>query len=216
MGAGKAFSIQRSFLISVCSLVFTAFVMTKHIYKYPRLYLNEKFAENERIFLSIEHVHYLKNVLRKNKGDILRLFNGHDGEWLARIDELSKKICAVILTENIKNQPSVRASLNLYFSPIKKQRMDFLIEKAVELGVDGLYPVIMNRTENRKLNIERTRTQIIEAAEQCERMSLPMLHASQKFSDILSIKEASIYICWSAIWGLSRYHHIHLKRGVTL
>lgn len=150
--------------------------MTDYIYKYPRLYLNASFSKNAKISLLPEQAHYLKNVLRKAEGDTVRVFNGIDGEWLARLDVLSKKTAEGLLTECIKEQPAARAPIHLYFSPIKKQRMDMLVEKAVELGVTDLHPVLMNRTENRKMNVERTHTHIIEAAQQCERLDIPRLH----------------------------------------
>lgn len=158
--------------------------MTDHIYKYPRIYLNTPFAENGEIMLSADQVHYLRNVLRKSVGDGLRVFNGRDGEWIARIDDLGKKRGCVVLERNILEQPLVDRRVHLYFSPIKKQRMDFLIEKAVELGVTDLYPVLMNRTENRKINTDRMNAQIIEASEQCERMDVPVLHPVVKLRDL--------------------------------
>lgn len=189
MGAGRHFSIQTSLLISVCALVFIRLVMIDHIYKYPRLYINVPFSQGAEISLDAAHIHYLKNVLRKGVGDVLRVFNGRDGEWLASLKVLGKKNGLASLTEKIKQQPKISAPLYLFFAPIKKQRMDFLIEKAVELGVSGLYPVITNRTENRKLNEARMRSQIIEATEQCERLDLPTLYPAQKLPELLRMKE---------------------------
>lgn len=133
-----------------------------------------------------DQAHYLKNVLRKDVGDILRIFNGAEGEWLARIDSLSKKNGELALTDQIKPQAPPRKTLHLLFSPIKKQRMDVLIEKAVELGVTDLTPVIMHRTENRKINEDRLNAQIIEAAEQSERLDIPKLHPLIKLPLLLS------------------------------
>ncbi len=126
--------------------------------------------------------------MRKGSGDFLRVFNGVDGEWLARIDDIKKKNGVAILTQKVREQGESRPPLLLFFSPIKKQRMDFLIEKSVELGVTELYPVIFNRTENRKINEERICSQIIEASEQCERLDVPTLHPIQKLSEVLSRK----------------------------
>lgn len=130
-------------------------------------------------------MHYLKNVLRKSQGDKIRVFNGRDGEWIASISAFSKKSGAAQLDERIKDQPLQVRKVHLFFSPIKKQRMDFLIEKAVELGVTDIYPVLMNRTENRKVNESRMFSQIIEAAEQCERLDVPVLHDVMKLPQIL-------------------------------
>ena len=133
-----------------------------------------------------DQAHYLKNVLRKDVGDILRIFNGAEGEWLACIDSLSKKNGELDLTDQIKPQAPPRKTLHLLFSPIKKQRMDVLIEKAVELGVTDLTPVLMHRTENRKINEDRLNAQIIEAAEQSERLDIPKLHPLIKLPHLLS------------------------------
>ena len=174
--------------------------MQDQLYKYPRLYLNASFKANEKIALSAEQTHYLKNVLRRKQGDALRVFNGIDGEWFARIEAVGKKDGAVVLTEKLKEQPEPAKPVHLFFAPIKKQRLDLLLEKAVELGVQGLYPMITNRTENRKLNEGRMRAQIIEAAEQCERLDVPILHAPQKLTDVIAQKtyeqcEAPLFVC---------------------
>ena len=123
--------------------------MLELIHKYPRLYINAAMRENAKIFLSSDQAHYLKNVLRKQSNDIVRIFNGQDGEWLAGIDTLKKKDATLFVTEKIKDQPASLVPIHLLFSPLKKkQRMDMLIEKAVELGVNGLYPILMNRAKS--------------------------------------------------------------------
>lgn len=150
-------------------------MMNKH-YKYPRLFIDFPMVENGDVPLEQNHAHYLKNVLRKDVGQGLRVFNGRDGEWLAEVTALSKKNGIAALTQQIQAQELHKRSIHLLFSPIKKQRMDFVIEKAVELGVSDIHPVLMKRTENRKINTDRIESQIIEAAEQCERLTLPVLH----------------------------------------
>ncbi len=163
-------------------------VMLDQIYKYPRLYCDVPLSSDANIALSQENVHYLKNVLRKSEGDVFRVFNGRDGEWFVKIVSMGKKEGSALLTEQIKAQPMPSPEVHLFFTPIKKHRMDILIEKCVELGVNGLHPVITNRTENRNFKPERVYAQIIEAAEQSERLDLPVLSTVKKFSDLL-IKE---------------------------
>lgn len=118
-------------------------------------------------------------MLRRQPGDVLRIFNGQDGEWLGEITDLGKKGGAFILTERIKDQPKAGPRRHLIFAPIKKQRLDILIEKAVELGVTDLHPALTNRTESRKINENRIHAQTIEAAEQCERLDVPVLHTME-------------------------------------
>jgi len=159
--------------------------MIDNIYKYPRLYLNVSLKENESVALDTPQNHYLKNVLRKNVGDIIRVFNGVEGEWVCEISALGKKSGEGVLKQCLKRQPNFSKEIALYFAPIKKQRMDILIEKAVELGVTDLHPVLTNRTEYRKLNEGRMSAQIIEASEQCERLTIPKLHTIARLSDVL-------------------------------
>jgi 16S rRNA (uracil1498-N3)-methyltransferase len=146
------------------------------MYKYPRLYLADPIQQGQVIALKQNQSHYLLNVLRMKDGAIVRIFNGHDGEWLATIHPQSKKHANLSPTEQIKPQISIEKRVHLLFAPIKKQRMDFLVEKSVELGVTDLHPILTQNTEVRKVNEDRINAQIIEAAEQCERLDLPTLH----------------------------------------
>ncbi len=162
-------------------------------YKIPRLYLNSSFSENEVLELGSDHAHYLKNVLRKTIGDTVRVFNGHDGEWLAEIKDIKKRSGYLTLLQCIRQQDTdVFAPVSLYFAPIHKTRLTVLIEKAVELGVNRLVPVLTNRTEYRKINDERMRAHIIEAAEQCERLDVPVLENVRLFRDCL---DDDLFVC---------------------
>jgi 16S rRNA (uracil1498-N3)-methyltransferase len=166
------------------------------IHKYPRLYVDAGLAEGLSVSLEAGHNHYLRNVLRKQEGDLLRVFNGRDGEWLARISGLGKKAGEAVLEERLRVQPDGgKRAVHLYFSPIKKQRMDMLVEKAVELGVTYLHPVIMHRTETRKIKEDRIRAQIIEAAEQCERLDMPVLEAARSMDEMLAGLEVCVFAC---------------------
>ena len=162
--------------------------MDTSLYKLARLYVDHPLANNQEIILGKEHSHYLGNVLRKNKGDEVRLFNGKDGEWLCEITSIAKRELVLIGLSCTRKQPENREEKHLYFAPLKKQRLDFLIEKSVELGVTKLIPVLTRNTENRHLKEERVRLQIIEAAEQCERLDIPELADSIKLSEMRNIK----------------------------
>lgn len=118
--------------------------------------------------------HKLRAVLRAGTGDEILLFNGHDGEWRARLESLGKsQATAVCLNQTRAQEPEPGPWLA--FAPLKKDRMDMVVEKAVELGVERLIPVITRRTENRRLKTERITQQIRDAAEQCERLTVPAL-----------------------------------------
>jgi 16S rRNA (uracil1498-N3)-methyltransferase len=159
--------------------------LDKAIIKLPRLYVPSAIHTHGSIKCSQDQAHYLKNVLRRNAGDQLRVFNGTDGEWLCAIDTLGKKSCTLTPQSLLIAQPPLERRIHAYFAPIKKQRLDILIEKATELGATDLHPVITQNTENRKLSTERLHAQIIEAAEQCERLDIPMLHEAMTLDQLL-------------------------------
>ena len=144
--------------------------------KSPRIYVTDDLSSCNNILLSRDHSHYLMNVLRKNDGDIVRIFNGRDGEFSGKIAVESKKTITLKWLEKIKDQPKPSRRIHLYCPPIKKDRFAFLIEKAVELGVTDIYPIATDRTQNAKINSDKIERYIIEAAEQCERLDIPTLH----------------------------------------
>lgn len=152
--------------------------------KLPRLYVDRDLQPGQTLTFPEAQAHYLRNVLRKEQGEGLRLFNGRDGEYKAVLDSVDKKSVTARCETLIRPQQDAIFSIHLLFAPIKKARLDFLIEKAVELGATHLHPVITQNTEVRALNEDRLRLQIMEAAEQCERMDMPMLSHVQKLEDL--------------------------------
>ena len=158
--------------------------MSNDITKAPRIYIPDDVKVGADIPLSSDLAHYLLTVMRKGMGDMVRVFNGRDGEYAAALDPQSKKSAHVSIVEQMREQPPCDQSVHLYFAPIKKDRMAFMIEKAVELGVTDLHPVITANTQHGKMNTEKMTKQIIEAAEQCERMTIPVLHDAVKLSKV--------------------------------
>lgn len=150
--------------------------MSNDLLKAPRLYVTAGLTEGSNIILPETQGHYLKNVMRLSAGDDVRIFNGRDGEWHARVEMLDKKKSSLTPVSQVRAQSASRRPIHLLFAPIKKARLDWLIEKTVELGVTDLHPVISQQTDVRQMNQERTEAQIIEAAEQCERLDIPHLH----------------------------------------
>ncbi len=171
--------------------------------KLSRLYRSDTLTAGATIALDDAQAHYLKNVLRKTSGAAVRIFNGQDGEYLCEISTLTKKGGTVTVQKQIRPQPTQSRPAHLLFAPIKKARMDFLIEKAVELGVTDLHPAITARTENRNLNESRLTSQIIEAAEQCERMTIPHLHSCLPLKSKLAKwdKTTPLYWCYERSAG---------------
>ena len=154
----------------------------------PRLYVQTLLAAGARVELDAAQANYLGNVLRLKQGDRLLLFDGSSGEWLAEVAEVGKKRMALSVAEPTRPQESV-PDLWLAFAPVKKGRVDWLVEKAVELGVARLLPVVTQRTIVDKLNMERMRAHIIEAAEQCGRTALAEIEEPVKLDVLLKARD---------------------------
>jgi len=137
-----------------------------------RLYVEAALGEGVHVEPGEGQSHYLIHVMRAKAGDRAGLFNGRDGEWLARIAELSKRRCVLACERRTAPQRDV-PDLWLAFAPIKKTPADYLAQKATELGVRLLQPVITRRTVVTRVNTERLRANAVEAAEQSGRLSVP-------------------------------------------
>jgi 16S rRNA (uracil1498-N3)-methyltransferase len=141
-----------------------------------------------RVELDAAQTNYLGNVMRLKEGDRLLLFDGASGEWLADVAEVGKRRMVLAVTEPTRPQESV-PGLWLAFAPIKKARVDWLVEKAVELGVARLLPVVTQRTIVDKLNLDRMSAHIIEAAEQCGRTALATIDEPIKLAELLRTRD---------------------------
>jgi len=149
-----------------------------------RLYVDPPLSAGVAVGLDAGQANYLGNVLRlKESGEVL-LFDGVSGEWLARVVEAGKRRMILGVVEMTRAQEAV-PDLALAFAPVKKGRVDWLVEKAVELGVARLAPVITRRTIVDKLNLERMRAHIVEAAEQCGRTALATIAEPVKLDAFL-------------------------------
>jgi 16S rRNA (uracil1498-N3)-methyltransferase len=137
-----------------------------------RLYVEDPLSENQQINLHESQSHYVQKVMRLKRADLILLFNGKDGEWQARITNLEKKTTGLVLLSQLQPQPR-QGNLCLLFSPLKPKRQEFLVEKATELGVSCLWPIRCERTSVPKVNLEKIRAQVREAAEQCGRLDVP-------------------------------------------
>ena len=148
----------------------------------PRLFVDQ--ALSEGLSVAVDG-NYLAAVLRLGAGDKVKLFDDRSGEWLAEIEEAGKKRVRLVVGERLRERERT-PDLWLVFAPIKRGRIDWLVEKATELGVARLAPVLTRRTIVDRLNLERLRAHAIEAAEQCERTALPELLAAQKLDAVLN------------------------------
>jgi len=169
--------------------------MSQTFHHLPRIYFPPNMSKGVTLNLPEDTSHYLRNVLRKTIGDGVRLFNGTNGEWVGKIIAESKKAISIEIQQQIRPPESSGTEVHLIFSPLKKDRNDMVIEKAVELGVTHFHPILFARTIVRDMKTERIEAQIIEAAEQCERLSIPHLSPLMDFKKCLASWNKDIPIC---------------------
>jgi 16S rRNA (uracil1498-N3)-methyltransferase len=150
----------------------------------PRLFVDQLLGDDVTLTLDGPAANYLGNVLRLQAGAQVKLFDDRSGEWLAEIGAAGKKRVTLAIVRLLKPREPV-PDLWLLFAPIKRGRIDWLVEKATELGVARLVPVLTRRTIVERLNLERLRAHSIEAAEQCERTALPELAPPEKLDALL-------------------------------
>lgn len=150
-----------------------------------RLYVDELLQRGIDLELDETRANYLRNVLRLGAETDIALFNAEHGEWRARIRRIDKRGASVRIEENLRDaENSSTGGPWLLFAPIKRAPIDFLVEKATELGVSRLVPVFTRRTVADRVNLGRLRIHAIEAAEQCGRLSVPEIAEPVKLFDL--------------------------------
>jgi 16S rRNA (uracil1498-N3)-methyltransferase len=161
-----------------------------------RLCVEAALSAGARLAPSEAQAHYLLHVMRARVGSRLVLFNGHDGEWLARIAETSKRGCLLECESQLAPQSEV-PDLWLVFAPVKKTPSDYLAQKATELGVRLLQPVFTRRTIVTRVNLDRLKANAVEAAEQSGRLSVPEVREPLSFDKLLQSwpQERRILFC---------------------
>lgn len=161
-----------------------------------RLYVTDALSAGGSIMLADDQAHYLRHVLRLETGQAVALFNGRDGEFRAIIAEVSKKGVRLDLASQLRPQQPA-ADVWLCFAPIKQGRIEMIIEKATELGVGRLLPVITRRTQMQKVNTERLAAHAREAAEQCERLDVPEVAHSVTLEKLLQAwpQDRQLFVC---------------------
>lgn len=150
-----------------------------------RLYVAADLAVGQAVGVSAGQAHYLRSVLRLSAGAELALFNGRDGEWRGCIDGIGKGWCSIALGAQIRRQRA-EPDLWLVFAPVKRARIDYLVEKATELGVSELHPVRTARTIVERVNVERLQANAVEAAEQTERLVVPQVHPPESLPALIA------------------------------
>ena len=165
----------------------------------PRLYVTADLAPGVEIAAEERAQHYLRNVMRRSVGDPVVLFNGRDGEFAAEIARLDKRAATLRIAARRRAQDGV-PDLWLCFAPLKKDAVDFLIEKGTELGVAVFQPVVTRRTIAARLNLDRLAANAVEAAEQTERLSVPEIRPAVAFEALLQSwpRERRMILCAEA------------------
>ena len=149
-----------------------------------RLYVDHPLGLGQSVPLSREQSHYLFGVMRRGVGEVLELFNGRDGEWLARVVQAGKRN-AILLCESKSKPMMLPPDLWMMFAPIKKARTDFIVEKATEMGAAQILPVQTDFTNSERIRQDRLQNHALEAAEQCGGTYVPPVMELQKLSKLL-------------------------------
>jgi 16S rRNA (uracil1498-N3)-methyltransferase len=149
-----------------------------------RLYVGTELGAQVSVAASRDQSHYLRYVLRLDVGGEMILFNGRDGEWLARLQPGTGDEAMIEAVEQLRPQVDP-PDLWLVFAILKRSRLDFLVEKATELGVAELWPVVTRHTVVRRVNGPYLRARCVSAAQQTERMNVPLVHGAEKLKSVL-------------------------------
>lgn len=150
-----------------------------------RLYVEAPLPGAGTLTLGDDQSHYLANVMRARVGDQVALFNGTDGEWASDIADVRKRAVTLTLGEKFKDQRA-EPDLWLAFAPIKKARIDFMAQKATELGVSHMIPTLTRRTIVDRVKTDRLHANAVEAAEQCERLNVPTVGDPTKLEKLIA------------------------------
>ncbi len=146
--------------------------MSRYDFNAPRLFVDAPLMTGVSVPLDRDQSNYVLNVLRLADGDVVLAFNGRDGEWRTRVAAKSRKAAALEATELARPQES-GPDLHYLFAPLKHARLDYMVQKAAEMGVSRLSPVFTRRTQAARVNTGRMRANAIEAAEQCGILTIP-------------------------------------------
>ena len=154
-------------------------------FRAQRLFVRADLSAGAEVEAERGQANYLLNVLRLRAGEAILVFNGRDGEWRARIADAGRKDCRLTAEEQMRTQTAA-PDLHHLFAPLKHARLDYMVQKAVELGAGRLRPVFTRYTQARRVNSERMQANAIEAAEQCGILSIPAIDPAEKLESALA------------------------------
>ena len=155
-----------------------------------RLFVEQPLIASNAVELDRAQSNYLLNVLRMKEGSEVLLFNGRDGEWLGKLEPTGRKSCQILPIRQLRQQPEPYDLVYL-FAPLKLARLDYMVQKAVEMGAGILQPVLTQYTQVTKLKMDRISANALEAAEQCGILSIPQVKPLIKLTDLLADWDSS-------------------------
>jgi 16S rRNA (uracil1498-N3)-methyltransferase len=164
--------------------------MSRYDFAAQRLFVDAELAAGRSVACTPAQANYLRNVLRLQAGDAILVFNGRDGEWRAELAEAGRRATALTVREQVRAQEG-GPDIEYLFAPLKRGRLDYMVEKATEMGVARLRPVLTRRTAVDRVNLDRMRAHAVEAAEQCGILRLPELSAPERLERVVAEWEAS-------------------------
>lgn len=158
--------------------------MARYDFRSPRLFVDAALGAGGEIALAREQANYLVNVLRLKPGGDVLVFNGREGEWRAQLAAAAKKGAKLRIVERTREQTAPR-DLHYLFAPLKHARLDYMVQKAVEMGAARLVPVLTRHTQAERVNLARMRANAVEAAEQCGILDLAQVDEPVKFDALV-------------------------------
>src|SRR5262245_10400379 len=164
--------------------------MARYDFNAQRLFIDADLVAEATAACSSAQVNYLRNVLRLRNGDPILVFNGRDGEWRAELVETGKRGASLRIGARVREQEG-GPDIDYLFAPLKRGRLDYMVQKAVEMGAARLRPILTRRTMAERINLERMRANAIEAAEQCGILRIPQLHAPAKLERVIAEWDAA-------------------------
>lgn len=181
-----------------------------------RLYVDAPLHEGASVALTRDHAHYLGTVMRKSAGVMIAVFNGRDGCYTAEITELGRK-SGTLLCHELREAQWHGPDLWLLFAPVKKARLDFMAQKATELGASVIWPVRTDYCQVKAIKDERLEANAIEAAEQTERLDLPEIRSFTSLDEILANwpDDRALLFCDERLTGDHNHDAVRILSGVT-
>lgn len=167
--------------------------MSRYDFTAQRLFIDADLREGTGVTCTPAQANYLRNVLRLGTGDRILLFNGRDGEWRAEVADAGKRAMMLAVQNQARPQDN-GPDIDYLFAPLKRARLDYMVEKATEMGVARLRPVLTRRTTPERVNLDRMRSHAIEAAEQCGILRIPEVRPPERLERVIATWDAARHL----------------------